>query len=1260
MIYHFADCALDTQLYTLYRRDQSTRLAPKVFEVLCYLIEQRNRVVSKQELCERIWAGLAISDATLESCLRAVRLAVGDSGHAQRIIQTQRGYGYRFVLEVTLKGSTSATETRAALTPLAPQTEPGSASFSALSHMVQPPVPLPVAQCCSVCQHINNEQALFCAACGTRLRQLCAHCGQSVTLPAIFCTACGQALTAPAPPAPPPALSVQAERKSVTVLCCAVATTTPAAGRVDLDALHSLLLTLHALAQEVVRQYGGQLSPVMGERLMAMFGVPVAHEDDARRAVRVALELRRRISAQRLRDMPEVSLTLRMGLHTGLVMVSGLHDGDAADTSATVVGDVLSVAALLQERATPGAIVCSDATARLLQGLVSLESLGPLQAPGQPGPLETYTVLARHVRRAPVEPLRGRILSPFVGREREMTTLHALLAQVEEGRGQVVGVVGEPGLGKSRLVYEFRRSLVERTRRLAYRAGRCLSYGSTTPYLPVLDLLRYHCGISLTDTPEDATAKIHRGLQDVGMAPETWAPVLLHLLGLQEDPPSLAELSPEARKARTLTAIAQMCLQGSRRRPLILAIEDLHWIDASSDECLAALVERMAGAPLMILVTYRPEYRPAWMDHSYVTQLALQPLTRKDSLQVVQAVLPTAAITTPFMPPLLSKANGNPFFLEELAHTVAEQGAEASALAVPDTVQAVLLSRIDRLPATAKRLLQAAAVIGKDVALPLLRLVTEVPEQSLERDLGSLQAAEFLYETQATPASVYTFKHALTQEVAYQSLGRQARQQYHERVAQVLEAHFPELIEKQPELLAQHYTEAEQAAHAIPYWQRAGQKAVERSANVEAISHFTKGLELLKSLPETPERLQQELALLVTLGPALLASKGYTASEAERVYNRALALCQHVEDDPQHFLVLVGLWRFYLNRGQLQAAHRLGEQGFAIAQRLQEPWCRQEAHQMLGSTFFYMGNPIAARLHLEQGIALSSPQRDPLRGFTSGVDTEVMCRARAAWVLWILGYPDQALARVYEALYLARQLSHSHSLACALHYAALLHQCRREPRLAQEQAEAAIALSREYGFVQWLLGGMFVRGWALAQQGGMEEGIAQLRYAMSSWHEIGTDIAQMHILVRLAEAYKMGGRYAEGLRALHEARSMKDQNEARYYEAELYRLTGELLLHASSVADTATPLASVSPPVQAEANFLQALHIARLQQTKLLELRAVLSLSRLWSTQGKPREARNMLQETLHWFSEGFETPDLQEAKALLDTLGELTGGARG
>ena len=849
-----------------------------------------------------------------------------------------------------------------------------------------------------------------------------------------------------------------------------------------------------------------------------------------------------------------------------------------------------------------------------------------------------------------MEQYRGRVLSPFVGREREMTTLHALLAQVEEGHGQVVGVVGEPGLGKSRLVYEFRRSLGKRW--LTYRAGRCLSYGTTTPYLPLLDLLRHHCGITDTDGPESITTKVSRSLQEVDMAPETWAPVLLHLLGLQEGTNALVALSPEARKARTMTALTQMCLQGSRQRPLIIEIEDLHWIDASSDECLTALVERMAGVPLLVLVTYRPGYRPAWIDKSYVTQVALQPLTSRDSLRVVQAVIPTAVLTATLVPQLLAKADGNPFFLEELARTVAEQGTDTPAHTVPDTIQAVLLARIDRLPATAKHLLHAAAVIGKDVALPLLQAVTDVSEEAMHRDLGHLQAAEFLYDTYAPTTSAYTFKHALTQEVTYQSLVRHTRQQYHERIAQTLEARFPELVEMQPELLAHHCTEAGLLEQALPYWQRAGQRAVERSANVEAISHFTKGLELLQNLPAVPERRQQELTLLLALGSPLLMIKGHTTPEVEHTYNRALELCQQFGETPQHFSALMGLWRLYFSRARLRTAHELSEQCFILAQRMHDPVLLHEAHLALGSTLFHLGELLPAQTHLEQGITLYEPQRCRELAFSRGTDTGVVCLARGAWTLWMLGYPEQALTWSQRALALARDSSHAYSLGFALHFAALVHQARREAKHVQEQADAMIALAQAQGFVLWLGGGMFTRGWALVEQGAIKEGITQLHQGLTTWEGMGNYLGRTQILARLAEAYGKSGQIAEGLRVIEEASATVYEYAEQHHEAEIYRLKGQLLLQRVVQAhDGHFPVLETAIMTEAKGCFRQALDIARRQNAKSWELRAAISLSRLWLQQGQRDTARQLLEPIYNWFTEGFDTPDLQEAHALLAAL---------
>jgi predicted ATPase len=484
------------------------------------------------------------------------------------------------------------------------------------------------------------------------------------------------------------------------------------------------------------------------------------------------------------------------------------------------------------------------------------------------------------------------------------------------------------------------------------------------------------------------------------------------------------------------------------------------------------------------------------------------------------------------------------------------------------------------------------------------------------------------------------FKHALVQETAYQSLLRSTRQQYHQQTAHILEQRFPEIAGTQPELLAHHFTEGALPAQALPYWQQAGQHAVERSANSEAVSHFTRGLELLKALPATPERIQQELTLHLAMGSPLLMLKGHTAPEVEHTYSRALQLCQRAVDSPQRFSALVGLWRFNVSKASLRTAHELAKQCFTLAERLQLPALLQEAHLMLGSTLFYLGELAQARVHLEKAIALSHPQQSHFLTLSGGTHPGVTSLSYLSWTLWMLGYPNQALTRSHEALTLAEELSHAYSLGFALHFASMLHIWRREVQLVREKSDAVIALASEQGFVRWLGGGRLRRGWALAEQGRAQEGIAELCHGLATWQAMGGELGLPNILAQLAEAYNKGGRVEEGLLVLAKAMTVVNKNEERYYEAGLNRLKGELLLQRV-----------IPDQQQAEAHFHRALNVAHRQGAKSLELRAMVSLSRLWRRQGKRAEAHQMLSATYGWFTEGFDTADLQEANTLLAEL---------
>jgi predicted ATPase len=510
----------------------------------------------------------------------------------------------------------------------------------------------------------------------------------------------------------------------------------------------------------------------------------------------------------------------------------------------------------------------------------------------------------------------------------------------------------------------------------------------------------------------------------------------------------------------------------------------------------------------------------------------------------------------------------------------------------------------------------------------------------LQRGLHQLVAAEMLYQQGLPPQATYIFKHALIQETAYQSLLKNTRQQYHQRIAQVLAEHFPDTAETQPELLARHYTEAGLNEQAVVYWQRAGQQARQRSANLEAVQHLTTGLALLATLPEAPTRVQQELNLQLALGPALLATRGYAAPEVEQTYARARVLCQQVGETPQLFQALWGLWYFYLVRAELQTARDLGEQLLNWAQRVQAPGLLLLAHRMLGQTLSFLGEFSTAQGHLEQGMTLYDPEQHRSLASLYGQDQGVICRSWAALALWCLGYPDQALQQSHEALTLAQELAHPFSLVYALCFAGKLSQLRREAQAAQERATAEIAFCTEQGFVLYLARGTILRGWALAEQGQGEEGRAQMHQGMAAYQATGSEVFRPSYLACLAEAYGKAGQAEEGLTMLAEALTAVHKTGERFYEAELYRLKGELLMARSAAHQ-----------MEAETCFRQALDVARRQQAKSWELRAALSLSRLWQQQGKRAKAQDLLAPIYGWFTEGFDTADLQEARVLLEDL---------
>jgi predicted ATPase len=686
---------------------------------------------------------------------------------------------------------------------------------------------------------------------------------------------------------------------------------------------------------------------------------------------------------------------------------------------------------------------------------------------------------------------------------------------------------------------------------------------------------------------------------------------------------------------------------------VLFIVEDLHWTDPSTLELLNLLIDQTPTASILTVLTCRPTFQPSWSHRSYLTEITVNRLSPTQVEQIVTGMTDGKTLPPEVLAQIVERTDGVPLFVEEMTKAVVESGSlkdvnghyaltgTLSTLAIPATLHDSLMARLDRL-ATAKAVAQYAAVIGRGFTYDLLQVVSQLDEATLQRELGRLVESEIIYQRGLPPQATYMFKHALIQDAAYQSLLKSTRQHYHQRIAQVLEAQFPATVDQQPELLAHHCTEAGLTEQAVNYWHKAGQRASERSAYEEAMSHLRTGLQWLQTLPETRERVQQEVDMRIALGVSLIATKGYAAPEVGETYTSAQQLCQHLDDPQRLFSVLRGLWNYYNVRAKLQMAHALGEQLLTLAQQSQDAAMLVAAHRALGATLFLLGAIASALTHFAQGIALYDPRQHRAAAFLYGDDAGVVCHSRAASTLWILGYPDQGLAHINDALTLAQQIAQPYSLGYALQVAAVFHQCRREGRATQERAEALISLATEQGFPLWMARGSPLRGWALAHQGQAQEGIEQLTQGMRAIRATGAEINRSYYLVLLAEAYGIMGQLEAGLTVLAEAMTLAETTGDRWYEPELYRLKGELLLAQSTDNHT-----------EAEACFHHAISIAQSQQAKSWELRAATSLARLWQSQGKRREAYDLLAPVYTWFTEGFDTADLRDAKALLEELTE-------
>jgi len=1003
----------------------------------------------------------------------------------------------------------------------------------------------------------------------------------------------------------------------------------------------------HTCIKEIIARYQGTIARYMGDGVLAYFGYPQAHEDDAEQATRAGLALVEAVAGVQTDIGTE--LHVRVGIATGTVVVGDLIGEDAAREEA-VVGETPNLAARLQAQAEPDTVLIAGTTRSLLGELFEYRMLGKVPVKGSGDPVPVWQVTGTSAVDSRFEALHGTNLTPLVGREPEIALLLERWERAKEGDGQVVLLSGEPGIGKSRIVQELRGRLSDElyTRVSHY----CSPYHTSSPLYPVIALLERAAGFDRTDTADAKLDKLEALLAPSATDVQEATRLLAAVLAIPADHryPPLA-LTPQRQKQRTLELLVEQLAGLAGQRPVLAVYEDAHWIDPSTFELLGLVIQRVQRLPALVLITFRPEFVPPWTSHAHVTRLSLSRLTRRHGSDIALRVTGGRVLPAEVLEQIVSRTDGVPLFIEELTKAVVESGLLQDAggrleltgplppRAIPTTLYDSLMARLDRF-APVKEVAQIGAVFGREFSYQLLAAVIDIPAAQLDQALGQLVASELVFQRGTPPEAMYSFKHALVQDTAYQSLLRSKRHQLHAKIARMMEERFPEIAEARPELLAHHFTEAGLASQAIVYRQRAGERDLERSAYAEAISQLKQGLELLEALPDRPERVRQELSLRLALGSALTATRGYADPEVGDAYLRARELCRELgEAPPQLFPALHGLYRFYHVRGQLQAAREPGEQLLKMAVSVQDSGLFVEAHRALGVPLFWLGDVTRALENLEQGARLYRAQKHRSHATMFGTDPGVVCLSYGALALWHVGHPEQAYNRSCEALALARNLSHHHSLALALVFAAWLHQFRREPQAAREHAEAAIAICAEQGFPLFMSMGTILRGWALGQEGRGEEGGAQMRRGLADLRATGAGLWQPTFLSLIAEADGRIGQARRGLEVLGEAMAIVDRNDERFYEAELHRLKGELLL--STPAD----------PSGAERCFRIALEIAGRQRAKSLELRAACSLARLCAREGRRSEAHDLLAPIYGSFSEGFGMPDHQEAKALLDQL---------
>jgi class 3 adenylate cyclase/predicted ATPase len=1030
----------------------------------------------------------------------------------------------------------------------------------------------------------------------------------------------------------------EAEFRQITVVFCDLVGSTRLAEKLDPEDLQRLIEAYRRECDTAIRRYGGEVARYFGDGVMAFFGWPRAHEDDAVRAVRAALEIVPGVT----KISGPVTLASRAGICSGPVVVGEIGD-NSSSWSMDAVGETPNIAARLQTLAVPNTVVISESTRRLVLAAFDLQDLGLQELKGVTEPVRVYGVLAARSAASRFEAAHTESLTPLVGRSSELSLFLDRWKKVKEGDGQVILLSGIPGVGKSRLLHELKSRTQQEPHFLLHH--QCSPYHTQSAFFPVIEQIEQAAQLTARDADADKIAKLQAYLpSSIDINSTERLLLIANLLSIStENHRELSALTPQQIKNRTINTLVDILLAFSLQRPTLCIFEDAHWLDPSTLELLEQIISRIDHARVLLIVSCRPEFRPTWIARANITIHSLTRLSQAEVKTMISDLLRGRSMPQELVDQIAEKADGVPLFIEELTSSTlsaplrtqsnVKRTAQPALLKVPETLTDAFMERLDRV-APSRRLAQVAAVIGREFSYDLLSGASRIDEHDLQPALSLLEEADIIYRVGTSPFARFAFKHVLLRDAIYDSLLRSRRQQIHAEIAAVLENDFPEVAENQPEVLAFHYQEAGNHPLAIRRWFESGQRALAHSANVEAIGNFRKALQLLNALPETPERIRQEIDVQLALGIPLIAVQGYAAAETCEAFSRARTLCLRLGNIPEYFQALFGLWGHAWMGGKNDDALRMADEFLSRSQALSDPVLLMVAHRMKGSTLLTVGDFQSSANHFEETIRLTpGKEKRPLYNLYM-VEPRAASLLLLSWDLWFLGYPDQSLSRVSEALALGQDIGHAYTVAFAHYMTSVVHLLRGDAARALESAERSFEMSHEQRFSLYVILSRISRGRAVGELGRLGEARVEIAQGIDEARRNGVGFMLPMMDSWLADVHAKAGENEHALSIVERVLTNIDDATGRAWEAELHRQRAQILLALNP-----------SKARKAEAHLKKSIEVARGQSAKSLELRAATSLAGLWRTQGRPDEARALLEPIYRWFHEGAETADLSRAR---------------